>query len=150
MAALLTLVPEAASAKGSRFTFVGPNKGEECAGCPYQKLCFGLQPGHTYEVAKARELTHPCALHDGGKVRVVQVEEVPFTATVERRHLRGTAAAWEWLGCRKPSCRNWGLCHPQGHTVDAKHAIVAQHGKVECPAGYDLEKVELKPMPGPS
>lgn len=144
--ASLTLVPEAYAAKGSRFTFAGPNAGTECAACPFQKLCFGLKPGHAYQVAARREVTHPCALHDGGRVRVVQVEEASFPATLERRHLRGTAAPWEAPNCRKPSCKNWALCHPAGHQEGARHAVVAQKGAVVCPAGFDLERVELKPM----
>jgi uncharacterized protein UPF0179 len=90
--ALLTLVPDALAAKGYQFTFVGANKGEECVGCPFQKLCFGLAPGHAYKVTAVRPVTHPCALHEGGRVRAVEVAEVPFAATLERRHLRGTAA----------------------------------------------------------
>lgn len=144
--ALLTLVPEALAARGYRFTFAGPNAGGECAGCPVQKLCFALQPGHTYEVQAVRPARHPCGLHDEGKVRAVEVAEVPFTATVERRHLRGTAAHWAGPDCGRPSCANWALCHPVGHVAGAKHAIVAQKGPVECPAGFDLEKVDLKPM----
>ena len=146
--ALLTLVPDALAARGYRFTFAGPNLGEECAGCPFQKLCFGLEPGRSYEVKSVRSVAHPCALHDSGKARVVVVEERPFAATIERHHLRGTAAPWTAPPCRKPSCKNWALCHPVGHTPGARHAIVEQKGAVECPAGYDLERVELRPMPG--
>src|SRR5690349_14925617 len=102
--ALLTLVPATLADKGGRFTFVGANPGDECKGCPFQKLCFGLVPGHSYEVATVRDVTHPCALHDEGKVRVVTVEEVPFAASLERHHLRGTAAPWAGPDCRKPSC----------------------------------------------
>lgn len=144
--ALLTLVPDALAARGYRFTFVGPNLGEECAGCPFQKLCFGLEPGRTYEVKGVRPVAHPCNLHDTGKARVVTVEEVAFPATLERRHLRGTAAPWTAPDCRRPSCKNWALCHPVGHTAGARHAITAQHGAVECPVGFDLERVDLKPM----
>jgi uncharacterized protein (UPF0179 family) len=142
----LTLVPAALAQRGYRFTFAGPNKGEECAGCPFQKLCFGLKPGHSYEVSALREVTHPCALHDEGRVRVAVVEEVTFAATLERRHLRGTAAPWTGPDCGRPSCGNWKLCHPVGHVAGARHAIVAQKGALECPAGFDLERVELKPM----
>jgi uncharacterized protein len=145
---LLTLVPEPLTEPGSRFTFAGPNAGEECQGCPFQKLCFGLKPGQSYKVAAKRPVTHPCRLHEGGRVHVVTVEEAPFTATLERHHLRGTAAPWTGPDCRKPSCANWGLCHPKGHTEGARHAIVAQLGAVACPAGFDLEKVDLKPMDG--
>lgn len=142
----LTLVPVALARKGYRFTFNGPNAGEECQGCPVQKLCFGLQPGRRYEVRAVRDVKHPCGLHEEGRVRVVEVEEVPFTATLERKHLRGTAAPWTWLVCRRPSCQNWSLCHPVGPVRGARHAIVKQEGSVECPVGFDLERVQLKKM----
>ena len=142
----LTLVPSTLAAKGHRFTFAGPNKGIECAACPFTKLCFGLEPGRRYEVKQVREVQHPCELHDEGKVRVVVAEEVPFTATLERKHLRGTAAPWEGPDCKRPSCKNWALCHPVGPVAGARHAIVKQHGAVECPVGFDLEKVDLKKM----
>ena len=146
--ALLTLVPAPLAEPGYRFTFAGPNvgPGAECAGCPFQRLCFGLQPGRSYLVKAVRPASHPCALHEEGKVRAVEVAEVPFAASLERRHLRGTAAPWSAPDCRKPSCANWALCHPKGHLVGARHAILAQKGALECPAGFDLERVELKPM----
>lgn len=147
--ALLTLVPAALAQRGYRFTFAGPNKGGECDGCPFQKLCFGLDAGRTYQVTGMREVTHPCALHDEGKVRVALVEEVPFAASLERHHLRGTAAPWKGPDCGRPSCSNWKLCHPVGHTAGTRHQIVAQRGALVCPHGLDLEHVELKPMGAP-
>lgn len=142
----LTLVPSTLARKGHRFTFNGPNKDIECAACPFQKLCFGLAAGRTYEVVALREVQHPCELHDEGKVRVVEVAEVDFPSTVERVHLRGTAAAWAPIPCARPACKDWALCHPAGHAAGAKHAITGQLGRVECPAGYDLEKVTLRKM----
>lgn len=142
----LTLVPSTLAKKGYRFTFAGPNNGIECAACPYTRLCFGLEPGRAYQVKAVREVQHPCELHDEGKVRVVEAEEVPFTATIERRHLRGTAAPWTAPDCKRPSCANWALCHPVGPAAGARHAITRQHGAVACPAGFDLEKVDLRKM----
>jgi uncharacterized protein len=142
----LTLVADDLAQPGFRFTFAGPNPGEECRGCPFQKLCFGLEPHHAYEVVALREMRHPCKLHEPGKVRVVQVKEVAFPSSLETRHLRGTAAQWAPIPCRKPSCANWKLCHPAGAGA-GKHEIVTQGEALECPAGYDIVRVDLKPMP---
>lgn len=142
----LTLVPDGLAARGFRFTFAGPGQAEECAGCPVRRLCLGLDPGRTYEVQALRDVRHPCALHEGGRVRVVQAEEAAFPATLERRHLRGTAAPWAPPDCGRPECPNWALCHPVGHSAGERHAIVAQQGAVECPAGFDLERVALRRM----
>lgn len=149
----LTLVPENLARRGSRFTFRGANvrnghgnTGEECVGCPFQTLCFGLSPGSTYQVTGMRGVTHPCALHDGGKVHVVTVEATDFPSSLETRLLRGTAATWTPVPCGRPDCGNYALCHPVGHNAATRHAITASEGTLECPAGFELTKVRLKPM----
>ena len=147
--ATLTLVPETLAKPGSRFTFLGPNPGGECAGCPLQKLCFGLEPGRTYAVEGLREVRHPCALHDGGRVRVVTVVPASFPTTVEASTLRGTAATWTPIPCGRPQCPSWGLCHPTGPAPSARYEITERGAAVPCPAGYDLVRVELRKMGGP-
>lgn len=142
----ITLVPDTLAKPGLRFTFNGPNLGSECQGCPVQKLCFGLAPGHAYEVTNLREASHPCALHDGGRVRAVDVVPTSFASTVETRLLRGTAATWAPLACGRPECANYGLCHPVGPKSGARHAITQQDGALECPAGFELTKVRLQAM----
>jgi uncharacterized protein len=142
----LTLVPTTLAAPGFRFTFAGANPGEECKGCPFQRLCFGLAPGHAYEVTALREVTHPCALHESGRVRVVEVREASFPTTLESRLLRGTAATWAPIPCGQPQCPQWKLCHPVGPVGGRRHEITAQGGEVPCPAGFDLTRVELRPM----
>lgn len=145
----LTLVPEPLARAGYRFTFRGANPGDECDGCPFQKLCFGLQPGHRYQITGLRDVTHPCALHDGDRVRVALVEDVPFESTLETRLLRGTAAAWVPVPCGRPECASYGLCHPVGPQPGARHAIVGQAGPMACPAGYELTRVSLRRMDEP-
>ena len=114
--------------------------------CPLHKLCFGLEPGRAYEVKGTRTVMHPCELHDGGKVQVVEVEEVPFTSSLEARHLRGTAATWSPVACGMPQCANYALCHPQGVSAGVRHQIVETGEKLECPAGFDLVKAKLRKM----
>ena len=143
----LTLVPDTLATVGHRFRFLGPNAGPECAGCPFQRICFGLEPGHAYEVRATREVTHPCALHDEGRVRVAEVEEVPVRTSLEARLLRGTAAPWVPMRCGRPDCPSYSLCHPVGALAGARHQIVANEGRLPCPAGYDLAKVSLRPLP---
>ena len=142
----LTLVPTS-SARGQRFRFLGPNRGDECKGCPYTRICFGLEPGRSYEVRALRAVTHPCGLHDDGKVRVAEVEEVPVRTSLETRLLRGTAAAWNPIPCGRPACPSWSLCHPVGPAAGAHYQIVGEEGALPCPAGFTLSRVLLKPMP---
>ncbi|MEK6985659.1 MAG: UPF0179 family protein [Candidatus Thermoplasmatota archaeon] len=142
----LTLVPESSARIGARFRFLGANAGEECQGCPFQKLCFGLTPSRNYQVKALRPVSHPCGLHEGSKAHVVEVEEVGFTSSLETRHLRGTAATWSPIACGRPDCASYGLCHPVGAQAGVRHAIEANHGPLACPAGFDLVQVTLRPM----
>ena len=143
----LTLVPDTLARRGWGFTFTGTaTPPEECRACPFQKLCLGLTPGRHYQVAALRDVTHPCALHDGARVRVVEASESAFPSTVETRLLRGTAATWSPIPCGRPDCANWALCHPVGPLPGVRNQIVAQQGAVACPAGFELTRVELRPM----
>lgn len=143
----LTLVPDTLAAPGHRFRFLGPNPGEECLGCPYQRICFGLEAGHAYEVRAVRDVTHPCALHDEGRVRVVEADEVPVATSLETRLLRGTAATWTPVPCGRPACPSYSLCHPVGPPPGRRYQIVGDDGPLPCPAGYTLTRVRLQPMP---
>lgn len=141
----ITLVPETLARRGHRFTFVGPNT-TECVACPFQKLCFGLEPGRTYQVTALRDMTHPCVLHEEGKVRVVEAEETHFESSLEKKHMRGTAAPWTPVACGRPECPSYGLCHPVGGRPGKRHAIVQDLGTLACPAGFDLARVRLHAM----
>ncbi|HUR62658.1 MAG TPA: UPF0179 family protein [Candidatus Thermoplasmatota archaeon] len=142
----LTLVPDTLARRGLGFFVPGGAVPTECQGCPLQKLCLGLAPGQRYVVSALREVVHPCALHEGGKVRVVEVAPAAFPTTVETRLLRGTAATWTPVPCGMASCANWALCHPVGPKPGLRNQIVASEGAVACPAGFELTKVQLKPM----
>ncbi|HLF16485.1 MAG TPA: UPF0179 family protein [Candidatus Thermoplasmatota archaeon] len=143
----LTLVPAALAKEGATFRFRGANDGEECQGCPYRRLCFALDSGRTYRVAALRDVTHPCNLHEGRRVRVAEVEEVGFATSLESHLLRGTATTWSAVPCGRPDCGHYALCHPVGALAGARHAILETGPAILCPAGYTLTRVVLKPLP---
>ena len=140
----LTLVPENIAARGRGFVFSGA-VADECRACPLQRLCLGLEPGHRYEVTTLRGVWHPCALHDGGRVQVAEVAKAPFASSVESRLLRGTAASWTPIACGRPECPTYALCHPVGPRP-GRHQIVAEEGRLDCPAGFELSRVRLAPL----
>lgn len=144
--ASLTLVPETLAEKGYRFFFHGPNDGPECESCPVRLLCFRIPAGRHYEVTQVRKVTHPCDLHEGERVQVCLVEEVPFETTLERKHLRGTAARWDPVPCGYPECPQYALCHPVGPAKGAKYTIKETGDKVDCPMHYDIARVVLEPV----
>lgn len=141
----LTLVPETVAKPGYRFVFLGPNQGEECQGCPYQRLCFNLEPGRTYEIDGMRDVVHPCNLHDEGKVRVVTVKPVGFASSVEEKRLRGTAVTWTPVPCGMPECPEYGFCHPVGVAADRRYVVDEAGEAMDCPAGYRLRRVRFRP-----
>ncbi len=125
---------------------MGSNTGPECEGCPYQKICFGLQPGSTYQVTTVRDVVHPCALHDEGRVQVVMAEESDFATSIETKKLRGTATTWTPVPCGMPECPKYGFCHPLGPVGGRRYEVGADEGSMACPAGFELSRVRLKPM----
>lgn len=141
----LSLVPASLAAPGYRFTFLGPNRGEECQGCPFTKMCFDVEPGARYEVTAVRSVQHPCGLHDEGKVRVVEVQRVGFDTTMETKRLRGTAATFEPIPCGRPDCKNWSLCHPYGVQTGIRYGVEAAED-VPCPAGFKIKRVQATPL----
>lgn len=144
---VLTLVPESHAAPGRSFFFVGPNLGDECQGCPFQRICFGLEPGRHYAVKAVREVVHPCNLHDGGRVQVVEVEPQPFATSLEEKHLRGTAATWVPIPCGMAECSNWSTCHPVGPTPGIRYEIKETGERMECPANFEVRRVRLGKLP---
>lgn len=142
----LTLVPSTIARPGLRFWYQGDPKAMECEGCPVRALCYRLEPGRRYEVKVLRDIQHPCELHDEGRVTVCEVQEVPFQSSVKAGRLRGTAAHWEPVPCGMPECPQYGFCHPVGPVRDTKMEIVSDDGAMECPAGFDLHRVTMKPL----
>lgn len=137
----LTLVPDLHAKAGHRFTFLGPNPGDECDGCPVQKLCFNLDPGSHYEVTEVRSALHPCNLHEG-KMRAVKVEPATVETSMDVRRLRGTAATFSAIDCGYPECANWKLCHPP--IASRRYEVTHVGAKLDCPMGHTIQRVTLR------
>jgi len=142
----LTLVPQDLATPGHSFTFLGPNDGEECTGCPVRRLCFDLEPGARYQVQKTRDVTHPCNLHEGGRVRVVEVERIGFRTSMKTKRLRGTAATFVPVPCEYPDCKEWAFCHPFGVQTDVRYGIEEIGEAMDCPMDFKIKRVALKPL----
>lgn len=142
----LTLIPVDHAKPGYRFTFLGPNRGQECEGCPVQKLCFNLEPGARYEVTEVRDVRHPCNLHDEGRVRVAKVQRVGFETSMETKRLRGTAATFVPVDCGMPECANWSLCHPYGVETGIRYGLDEVGKAIDCPMDFKIKRVRLKPL----
>lgn len=142
----LTLVPEPLAEVGYRFWFRGANDGPECRECPVRNICFRIPAGRRYEVKQVRKVAHPCDLHEGGRVRVCLVEEVPFRTSLEEKHLRGTAAHWTPIPCGYPECDRYALCHPVGPQAGARYTIKGTGAAIPCPMHYRIREVELEPL----
>lgn len=141
----LTLVPSTLARTGYRFRYQGDPGDEACDGCPVRSICYRLEAGRTYAVKEVRSVEHPCALHDGDKVRVCTAEPVPSVTTVEARRLRGTAVTWEPVPCGYPECDKYALCHPAGQPA-GRYEVMDDLGDEECPMHYKLRRVRVQPI----
>lgn len=137
----LTLLPNPTA--GDAFTFLGANQGEECEGCPFTGLCFKLEPLRHYEVITVRAVKHPCKLHDGDQVTVVEVVEAPIQTSVETKLMRGTATKWQPIACGRPTCSDYKLCHPRIE-ANVQYQIKSDDGAMDCPEGFALTKATLQ------
>jgi hypothetical protein len=146
--ATITLLGELQSSVGQRFQFVGPNDAADaaCAPCKLKGACFNLDPGEVYEVMQVRDKTHPCYLHEGGRVHVVEVDRATHDVIVPARGLvEGQSMIYPERACEFRGCPFWRQC--VGAPLRPGFAFkVAKAGEaVPCPLGYSLRRATLVP-----
>ncbi len=137
----VTVVGRSWARAGQRFLNEQPC--EVAGSCPIAKACQNLEWDREYEVVSVRPLQHGvCGVHDGG-AQVVEVEDVPLAASLERAKTRGTMVRWAPPVCRFRGCGNWDRCFPRGLTAGQEYALDGVEAGLDCPMGYDLVGVVL-------
>ncbi len=121
-------------------TYIVGRPGPECEPCAFKALCHNLPVGHRYRVARVREVTHPCAVHEG-PVRVIEVEPARFETTfVGRGAVAGSTAQFQEKGCGRPDCPSWAVCHPPGLPPGLRVRLLEDRDAPACPAGLTLRR----------
>jgi len=137
---LITLIGEQLATEGLEFTYIGSSN--ECKNCKLKNVCFHLNPGHNYTITKIREKKHPCNIHEG-KAVIIEVNELPFFAAVNKEHSGNTPITIDRKACDNIKCDYFELCSSTARHNDKSYAIKKSEGKINCPYDIELYKVEL-------
>jgi len=137
---LITLIGEKLAMEGLEFTYIGSNS--ECKNCRLKTVCFHLKPGRNYTITNIRDKKHPCSVHEGNAV-IVEVNELPFIATVTKEVAEGTKTTVERQKCKNITCEFFNVCTNRILQKKKNYTIKKTFGKIECPLGHELYKVEL-------
>ena len=141
--AIVTLIGENLAKKGMEFVYMGPLP--ECRDCKLRNACFNLEPGRMYKITKVRDTKHECKIHEGGKVRAVEVEKVPVEAAIPAKMaVEGSTIRFERQNCLNMGCASYRLCNPLGLKEGSKYRIKKIKGDVKCPEGNTLKLVLLE------
>ena len=93
-----------------------------------------------------KDTQHPCPIHEGGKVRVVEVEKSDIETLIDSKiAFEGSNIIFNPTPCDKV-CKVKDLCNPAGLYADDRAKIIKNKGKplIECAKGLDLNFVLLR------
>jgi len=136
---MVTLIGEKLAEEEAEFTYLGPNN--ECRNCKLKTVCFNLKTGRKYKITNVRDKRHSCNVHEGSAV-VVEVKEMPILTAIDKNLSEGSKIKIDDKECRNIGCVNYELCNVSLQK-DKSYKITKNYEIIECPIGYDLQKVEL-------
>lgn len=142
---MITLIGKNLAEKGLKFVHYGP--AADCKECRFKNTCIDpLEEGRVYIIQDVKDTEHPCPIHEGGKVKVVEVERAEIEALVNsKKAFEGSMILFEPPDCNK-ECTMRDLCFPEGLFEGDKCKIVETLGKSpnKCINGLNLKLVLLK------
>jgi uncharacterized protein (UPF0179 family) len=136
---LVTLIGEKLAKNNTEFIYIGPNN--ECRNCKLKTVCFNLKIGRRYEITNVRDKKHNCNVHEG-TVIVIEVQEKPIQAAIDKKIAEGTKTKMENINCKNIGCENYDLCSidiNKDKTFIVKKIIE----DIKCPIGNELQKAEI-------
>ena len=137
---LVTLIGEKLAKEGNEFIYLGPNN--ECRNCKLKTVCFNLKSGRHYKITKIREKRHNCNVHEG-TAAVVEVQELPILAAIDKKLSAGYSTKIEKKDCRNIGCGHYDLCCNITLQNDKTYKIAKTYKSIDCPIGNELQKAEL-------
>ena len=137
---LVTLIGEKIAKKDAEFVYLGPNN--ECKNCKLKTVCFNLKTGRKYKITNVRDKKHNCNVHEG-TAAVIEVEELPIVASVDKKIGEGNTTKIEKKSCNSIGCCYYEICNITLQK-DKNYTVIKIFEEIDCPLGYELNKVELK------
>jgi len=138
---LVTLIGEKLAKEGNEFIYIGPNN--DCRNCKLKTVCFNLKTDRHYKITKIRDKRHSCNVHDGNAA-VVEVQELPIIAAIDKKHSEGDTIKTEKKECGNIGCTYYELCNNTALKKDKNYKITKIYDEtIDCPIGYELQKAEL-------
>ena len=142
---MITLIGKALAEEGLKFMHYGASA--ECEACRFKSTCIdSLEEGRMYVIVDVKDTEQQCPIHEGEKVRVVEVERADIEALVDaKKAFEGSMIAFEPPECEK-ECTMRELCFPEGLYKGDKCKITKPVEKPvnECVKGLKLSLVFLK------
>ncbi|SCG85733.1 UPF0179 family protein [Methanobacterium congolense] len=142
---MITLIGKNLANKGLKFMHYGASS--QCERCRFKGTCIdSLESGRMYIIKDVKDAEQPCFVHEGGKVKVVDVERAYIkTAVDSKKAFEGSKLVFNPPECDE-ECSMRDLCFPEGLYREDKCKIVKKVGKIKdkCAKGYDLTTVLLK------
>ncbi len=140
----ISLIGSDLSVEGLEFTFLGPLNA--CSECRIKNACFNLEPGRSYRIIKVRGQENPCLIFNTNKVKAVEIEELPEYANIQygRKLQEGSVVSIKSMNCDYITCKNIEKCNASNLRNETKATLLKINGKLECPKGYDIRRVEIK------
>jgi uncharacterized protein (UPF0179 family) len=140
--AQVTLIGQKLAEKDKEFIYLGPNN--DCRHCKLKTVCFNLKPNRHYKIIKVRDKKHNCDVFEDGAV-VVEVKELPIVTSIDKKLSIGSKTTIEKRKCKSIGCLYFDLCNKKALKKEKKYKINRILDKsIDCPMGYNLQKVELK------
>lgn len=136
---LVTLIGERLAEEGKEFVYIGPHN--DCKSCKLKNVCFNLKKDRKYKIKKVRKKSHSCNVHSGS-VSVVEVEELPIVAAIDKKLSEGAKTKVDVDGCKHIGCKHHEICNAP-LKKDKKYKINKVFDSIDCPIGKDLKKAEL-------
>lgn len=137
---LVTLIGEKIAKEGTEFVYIGPNN--DCRNCKLKTVCFNLKIGRNYRITKIRDKRHNCNVHEGTTL-VVEVEELPIIAAIDQDLIDKKETKIEKKECQNIGCEYYQFCNNVAIQKERNYKIIKVLEKIDCPIGYELNKVEL-------
>lgn len=142
---MITLIGATLAQEGQEFMHLGCTSA--CEKCRFKATCIdSLEKGRIYVITSVKDTEQSCPIHEGGKVKVVEVERSNIKALIDSKiAFEGSNIIFKPVEC-DDKCKEKELCDPEGLYVDDRCKIVKNLGKskVKCSNGSDLSLVLLE------